>query len=256
MLVVAALGQSALASPDVPALEDRIRAIAHSLAPVARTHQLVVTHSAGPRLLPLDSGLPPDLQAAQTAGLVGHLLARELRNALPQTPVASLLVEGAVHCDGQLAGDVDSAGAGEVPPCRIVEMAVLQALADRDDMVLCVGCVPVQLDRDALLAHSEARLDHDQVAAMLGIELRADILLLLTDVSAVYAHWPSTHARLASLPAGDPVPDALDAATIGNKIRAACRFAHTPGTFAVIGAADDAEALVAGRGGTSISLDR
>jgi carbamate kinase len=250
MLVVAALGQSALASPDVPALEDRIRAIARALAPIARSHQLVVTPSAGTRVLPLASDLPPDLQAAQAAGLVGHVLARELRNVLPQTAVTSLLAEAAVHCEGDRSG----AGPREQPPCRIVEMSVLRQLAERDDLVLCVGCVPVELDRDSLLAHSDARLDHDQVAATLGIELRADILLLLTDVAAVYSRWPAADVRLEAFPAQQAVPATLDAATIGSKMEAACRFAHTPGTFAVIGAADDADALVAGRAGTCVSL--
>jgi carbamate kinase len=255
MLVVAALGQSALASPDVLALEERVRTIARSLAPIARVHQLVVTHSAGTRVLPLPSGLPADLQAAQTAGLVGHLLARELRNALPRTPVTSLLAEAAVHCDrDDIADGLVSPAVGDVAPCRIVELSVLNQLAERDDLVLCVGCVPVQLDRNSLLAHSDAHLDHDQVAATLGIELRADILLLLTDVAAVYTQWPAADARIASFPAQQPVPDQLDAGTIGNKMQAACRVAHMPGTFAVIGAADDAEALVAGRAGTCIAL--
>ena len=254
MLVVAALGQSALASPDVLALEDRIRTIAGSLAPIARSHQLVVTHSAGLRVLPLHSGLPADLQAAQTAGLVGHLLARELRNALPQTPVTSLLAEAAVHCDRDGNGDsLVTAEARELPPCRIVEMSVLRQLADRDDMLLCVGCVPVQLDRDSLLAHSDARLDHDQVAATLGIELRADILLLLTDVRAVYTQWPAADVRVETFPAQQPVPDAFDPATIGGKMKAACRFAHTVGTFAAIGAVEEAPALVAGQAGTCIA---
>lgn len=250
MLVVAALGQSALASTDVAALEARIRAIVAGLAPVARSHALVVTHSSGPRVACADPALAPDLQAAQAAGLVGHLLARELRNAMPRTPVLSVLAEAAVHCDAANAiADVES------PPCRIVEAAALRELVEADDRVLCVGCVPVQLDRESRLGHSGARLNHDQVAATLAIELRADILLLLTDVPAVQATWPGPGMRVVHFPARAPVPDMFDAKTIGAKLAAACRFARTPGTFAAIGAADQAEALVAGRAGTCVSLE-
>jgi carbamate kinase len=251
MLVVAALGQSALASNDAAALEPRIRAIVAGLAPVARSHTLVVTHSAGPRLACADAALAPDLQAAQAAGLVGHLLARELRNALPRTQVLSVLAQAAVHCDAKGEG----AATAESPPCRIVDLAALRGLADRDDRVLCVGCVPVQLDRESRLGHSDARLDHDQVAAGLAIELRADILLLLTDVPAVQSPWPGPGMRVVHFPARAPVPDAFEPRTIGGKLAAACRFARTPGTFAAIVAADQAETLVAGRAGTCVSLE-
>jgi carbamate kinase len=192
--------------------------------------------------------LPLDWRAAQTAGLVGHLLARELRNALPDARVLSLLVEAAVPRIG------DAGAAGESAPCRIVELPLLRELADRDDRVMCVGSVPVQLDPQALLTGSGARLDHDQVAAALGIELRADILLLLTDEAAVYADWPARRMPLARVAAQRPLPAGLDAATIGGKLQAACRFARTPGTFAVIGDACEAVALVAGSAGTCVSL--
>lgn len=247
MLVVAALGHSALASADLPALEARIRRIARALAPVAAMHALVVTHCAGTRGWLAHAALPADLQAAQSAGLVGHLLARELRNELPGLPVTSLLAQAVVH------GEAD-AGPDEVPPCRIVELPLLRQLAERDDLVLCVGAVPVQLDADALLVPSDARLDHDQVAASLAIELRADILLLLADVDAVYARWPAAQDRIEAFDPHQPIPGALDAATMGGKLRAACRFARTPGTFAAIGAAGAADALVAERAGTCVRM--
>jgi carbamate kinase len=155
----------------------------------------------------------------------------------------------------QVAVHGEDAGAAEAPPCRIVDVAALRALAERDERVLCVGCVPVQLDRDSRLGPSDARLDHDQVAAALAIELRADILLLLTDVPAVQAPWPGPGMRVIHFPARAPVPDTFDARTIGGKLAAACRFARTPGTFAAIGAADEAGMLVAGRAGTCVSLE-
>ena len=243
MLVLAALGRSALASPDLPSLEARIRRIAHSLEPVARSHQLVVMHAAG--ALHASAGLPADLRAAQSCGLVGHLLARELHNVAPAATVTSVLVQALVSGDGS---GVPAA------PVRIVEAAMLQELAERDDRILCVGCVPVRHDADARLAGCEALLDYDQAAASLGIELGADALLLLADVPAVFAHWPQRTAPMPSFAAHDSVPTSLDSTSIGGTLRAACRFAGIPGTFAAIGAADQSEALLAGRAGTWISL--
>jgi carbamate kinase len=248
MLVVAALGPSALASPDCASLEARVSRIADALAPLAANHTLVVTHAAGEGGFPAPE-LPGDLRAAQAAGLLGHLLARELRNRLPTVPVLSLLVQAVVHRD---EADVPLASAA-LAPCRIVEMPMLRELAAGDDRVLCVGCAPVRLDAQARHAGIDTALDYDQVAATIGVELGADILLLLADVAAIHPHWPSTQARLAQHDADCPVPAALDA-HIGGKLQAACRFARTRGTFAVIGCADEAEALVAGRAGTRVSL--
>ena len=248
MLVVAALGPSALSSADAGSLEARVGRIADALAPIARNHTLVVTYAAGNDGF-LASGLPGDLRAAHVAGILGHVIARELRNRLPALPVLPLLVQAVVHGD-----DADASSArGGLAPCRIVEMPLLRKLAEADDRLLCVGCAPVRLDAGASHAGIDASLDHDQVAALLGVELGADILLLLADVAAVHPEWPATATRLEQHDAECPIPSSLDA-HIGGKLQAACRFARTRGTFAVIGCADEAQALVAGRAGTRVAL--
>jgi carbamate kinase len=246
MLVVAALDRSALASPDAAALEARIRAVAAALAPVARAHQLVVAHAGAPLPPGADQRLPADLLAARNAGLVGHLLTRELRNALPGAQVSSLVAQAVVSGE---------AGTGEpAPPSRLVEMPLLVELAGRDDRILCVGAVPVAQGSDGTFAGTGLLLDHDQAAASLAIELRADILLLLADASVVDWHWPGSAGGVVTLDARAALAPALEASRIGGKLRAACRFAQTPGTFAVIGVADAAEALVAGRAGACVAL--
>jgi carbamate kinase len=245
MLVVAALGRSALQRPAPSTLEERIRVLARGLAPLARHHQLVVTHFAPTTVAA--GGLAPDLRAAQAAGLVGHLLARELRNLLPRTPVCSTLAQTVVHREPATANP-------ETPPCRIVELPILRQLVEQEGFVLCVGCVPVEMDATALLGGTTLALEADQAAASLAIELGADILLLLTDVEAVHDRWPARKTHHERIAAERPIPAGLDAATIGAKVEAACRFARTPGTFAVIGRADQAQALVAGAAGTCVRL--
>ena len=255
MLVVAALGQSAMAARDLPALEVRLARIARSLAQIALSHRLVVTHEAGAGLLPAGPLLPADLGVAANAGVIGHVLGRELRNALPNRAVISLLAQAVVNdCEnGPLRHRQDlRSGTKEATPSRIVEMPTLARFVEADDLVLCVGCVPVA-QANSLLRSSDVRLDHDQVAATLAIELGADILLLLTDVPGIYARWPEQAGLIAQIDARAPMPSAIERTGVGDKLRAACRFANTPGTFAVIGAADDAESLVAGRAGTCVA---
>jgi len=78
-----------------------IQVAATALAPVARHHQLVVSHGNGPQvgLLALQSEAfsavepyPLDVLDAQTEGMIGYVLEQELGNLLPfEVPLATLL---------------------------------------------------------------------------------------------------------------------------------------------------------------------
>ena len=77
------------------------RIAANALAPVARNHELVLTHGNGPQvgLLALQaqaySGVEPyplDVLGAQTEGMIGYMLEQELGNVLPfEVPIATIL---------------------------------------------------------------------------------------------------------------------------------------------------------------------
>ena len=105
MLVVAALGGNALQRRGQPleaeVVETNAKFAAGVLADIARDHRLVVTHGNGPQigLLALQSeayrdvrSYPLDLLGAETEGMIGYLLEREIANALPRRHVASLLL--------------------------------------------------------------------------------------------------------------------------------------------------------------------
>ncbi|MGI5330581.1 hypothetical protein [Actinomadura nitritigenes] len=87
-----------------------------------------------------------------------------------------------------------------------------------------------------------------------GERLKADTLMLLTDVPAVMRDHGTVNAR----PVSTITPDRLRAmdlphGSMGPKAEAACRFAgHRPGAAAVIGSLADAPALLAGGAGTRI----
>jgi carbamate kinase len=105
MRVVVALGGNALLRRGEPLTAANQRANAQvacqALAPVAREHELVVSHGNGPQvgLLALQGSAyknvevyPLDVLDAQTEGLIGYILEQELGNALPfEKHIATLL---------------------------------------------------------------------------------------------------------------------------------------------------------------------
>ncbi len=142
-------------------------------------------------------------------------------------------------------------------PRRILELATIRLLAEFGVIVICAGGggIPVTVDaRTGAITGVEAVIDKDLSAALLAIELRADRLLMLTDVPAVYANWPSPDSRAIRRAAPDALsPEKFAAGTMRPKIEAARRFASRTGGAAAIGALADAPALLAGTAGTTIA---
>lgn len=113
MRVVVALGGNALLKRGEPMTADvqraNIRTAAVALAPVAKEHQLVISHGNGPQvgLLALqgaaykpDEAYPLDVLGAETEGMIGYMIEQEMGNLLPfEVPFATLLTM--VEVDGQ-----------------------------------------------------------------------------------------------------------------------------------------------------------
>src|SRR5512144_3152248 len=105
MRVVVALGGNALLRRGEPMTAERqranVRRAAEALAPVARDHELVISHGNGPQVgllaLQAEAGLdaahfPLDVLCAQTEGMIGYMIEQELGNLLPfEKPFATLL---------------------------------------------------------------------------------------------------------------------------------------------------------------------
>ncbi len=105
MRVVVALGGNALLRRGEPMTAENqranVRRAAEALAPVARAHELVISHGNGPQVgllaLQAESGLdaahfPLDVLGAQTEGMIGYMIEQELGNLLPfEKPFATLL---------------------------------------------------------------------------------------------------------------------------------------------------------------------
>jgi carbamate kinase len=119
MRVVVALGGNALLRRGEPltAENQRVnaRAACEALAPVAKEHELVISHGNGPQvgLLALQGAAygevptyPLDLLGAQTEGMIGYLIQQELGNVLPfEKHLATLLTQIEVDPKDPAFGD-------------------------------------------------------------------------------------------------------------------------------------------------------
>jgi carbamate kinase len=111
-LVVALGGNALLERGEVPLAEVQEKHVliaVEALAPLARDHDLVITHGNGPQvgLLALESASDPELPhpypfdvlGAQTQGMIGYFLLQAFENALPGRHVVSLICQTLVDSD-------------------------------------------------------------------------------------------------------------------------------------------------------------
>ncbi|WP_329249062.1 carbamate kinase [Streptomyces sp. NBC_01478] len=237
----------------------------------------------------LSAPYPLHLLGAQTQGMIGSLLARTLHDALPGHRIAALVTHTLVRADdpafehptkfvGQVYGEDiaqalarhrgwpmarDGKGRRRVVPSpvpeRIVETDTIHELLGAGVLVICAGGggVPVTADHDTgALTGVEAVVDKDLTAALLAEHLKADFLLVLTDVPCVYEGYgsPDQQPLLDATPAqlrGGDFPDG----SMGPKTEAAARFVERTGALAAIGALDAAYEIVHGRSGTLVRPD-
>ena len=265
---------------------------AFALGAVAAEHELVVTHGNGPQvgLLALEadayravSPYPLDVLGAESQGMIGYLLAQALRGEVDREVVCVLtqvLVDGAdaafahptkpigpIYTEGEARrlaaerlwtvapdGTAFRRVVASPEPTAIVELDAIERLVEAGAVVICGGGggVPVVTD-DGRLRGVEAVIDKDLTAALLAESLRADRLVMVTDVPFVERSWGEAGAT----PIEVATPAELRrlrfaAGSMAPKIEAACRFVERTGGTATIGALDDLAAVVRGRAGTRV----
>jgi len=231
---------------------------------------------------------PLDILGAETEGMIGYLIEQELMNALPPgTDCATLLTRvevdpqdpafdqptkpiGPVYSaeDAKLVRaehrwsmvEEPSGGLRRVVPSprpvALLNSAPIHLLVEAGVCVICAGGggIPVVRRKDGTMEGVEAVIDKDHTAALLARLMKADMLLMLTDVEAVFQNWGSPDQTAIST----ITPDALDdlpfaSGSMGPKIIAACDFVRAGGTVAGIGRLQDARSIVEGRTGTRVT---
>jgi len=143
-------------------------------------------------------------------------------------------------------------------PKRIFELRAIQWLLEHNTVVIAAGGggIPTMYEPGAKrkLVGVECVIDKDLATELLARELRADLLVILTDADAVFVDWgkPSQKAIRRASPAALSRMQ-FAAGSMGPKVAAACRFASATGKSAAIGALADLGKIIAGEAGTTVS---
>ena len=143
-------------------------------------------------------------------------------------------------------------------PKEIIQLGAIRRLVDGGFLVVCVGGggVPV-IGIDGGHEGVEAVIDKDLASALLGVGLEADVLVLATDVDAVYLDWdtPVQRAVARAAPAWLRA-QSFPRGSMGPKVEAVCRFVETTGHRAAIGPLDQIAGLIDGTAGTQIEPEQ
>jgi carbamate kinase len=222
---------------------------------------------------------------AETQGLIGCWLQQALANAGLHTPVVTVVTQTVVDRQDpafgsptKFVGSAYSTGqAGELArergwavkqdgdrwrrvvasplPQRIVELAVAETLLRSGVTVILAGGGGVPVVEDAAGLHGvDAVVDKDHTAALVAESLRADLLVILTDVPAVLVDFGlKTERQLHAIDVRELESLSFPAGSMGPKVEAACQFVRATGRRAAIGSLDEVADVVAGSSGTQVS---
>ena len=236
--------------------------------------------------------LPLGVLVAGTAGWIGYMIQQSLQNALeragssrsvvtvvsqievdpaeanaePTKPIGRVMDEqSAKALAAELGWTVKPAGSGwrrVVPsptPLRIVECAQIRKLVDEGTIVIAAGGGGTPVYRDPALGIEgvDAVIDKDRAAAVLGRDLGARSLLILTNVDGAYrAFGTAQQERIAALAVSEAeallAKGEFGSGSMGPKIEAALTFVRNGGSAAYIARLDQGLEAVQGKAGTAI----
>ena len=240
--------------------------------------------------------LPLGVLVAATAGWMGYMIQQSLQNALARASVRRQVVTLVTQtlCDANDANlrnptkpighALDAARvtrlqARGVPvreeqpgrwrrvapsprPMAVVEHDMIHHLVAAGHIVVaCGGGGPPVYDDPVLrLEGIDAVVDKDRVAAILGREIGADVLLILTNVDAVYRGYGTTRQeaiRRLDLAQADHLlaGKELGTGSMRPKVEAAADFVRAGGTRAIIAELAQGLAALHGQAGTTITQE-
>jgi carbamate kinase len=236
--------------------------------------------------------LPLGVLVASTAGWIGYMIQQSLQNALERarisrrvaTLITQVIVDPAAadapatkpigrvmdeaqanqlaHALGWSVGETSGGWRRLVPspvPTGIVEARQIRQLVNDDVIVIAAGGGGTPVYHDPVLRFEgvDAVVDKDRAAEVLAREIDASVLLILTNVDAVYrAFGTPEQQRIASLHV-DAAQQLLDDGELGQgsmgpKVEAAVAFIRNGGRRAIIARLDQGLQAVQGQAGTEI----
>jgi carbamate kinase len=238
--------------------------------------------------------LPLGVLVAATAGWIGYMVQQSLENALRRAgsardvvtvitqvevdPSDEALREPTKFIGHELSPErAEELRAGGQPvrrdgrgrlrrvvgsprPLAVHELGVIERLVRDGTIVVACGGGGAPVYRDARLGLEglDAVVDKDLAAAVLARDLRAELLIILTDVDAVYADWGTPRQRALRLLSADEAEHldrggAFGEGSMAPKVRAAVDFVRHTGGRAVITELSRGGDAVRGDAGTTIT---
>ena len=261
--------------------------ITHGNGPIVGN--ILIRQQAARQLVP---PMPLDVCGAESQGNIGYMLERALVQvfrqhgihrpiatllslveidpedpafAHPTKPVGPFLSAAEAEDLGRSVPIIQDAGRGfrrvvaSPHPHRIIENAAIDALLQAGVVVITLGGggVPVVVDRQQRLLGVEAVIDKDLSSSLLARELRAQTLVILTDIDHVYLNFLSPSRRTvtqmnvaeaeAHLQRGEFLPGSM-----APKITAAIEFLRDGGQRVLIGLPEMLPRLLQSEAGTLI----
>jgi len=148
-------------------------------------------------------------------------------------------------------------------PTAIVEREIVVDLLRAGHIVVACGGggPPVYRDPRLGLEGLDAVVDKDRVAAVLGREIGATVLLILTDVPAVYRNFGAPHQEVIGRMTLAQADHLLAGSELGGgnmrpKVEAAADFVRTGGERAIIAELASGLAALRGEAGTTITKEQ
>jgi glutamate 5-kinase len=239
--VVVKVGSSSLTTAAGGLDEDRVDALVDALAAGPQELVLVSSGAIAAGLAPLGlSRRPRDLATLQAAASVGQSL-------LMQRYATSFARHG--RTVGQVLLTADD----------LIRRSHYRNAQTTLERLLALGVVPVVNENDAVATEEIRFGDNDRLAALVAHLVRAEALVLLSDVEGVYDGDPRlpgsrllTEVADSRELAGVAMPgigSGLGSGGMASKVEAA-KVATAAGVPVLVGAAADARDALAGRGGT------
>ena len=241
--------------------------------------------------------LPLGVLVADTEGGMGYMIEQSLQNRLRaekiDRPVITLITQmvvdendpavnkptkfiGQFYTEEEAANfqksrgwtmkrDSDRGWRRVVPsptPLKVVEAGTLEKLVNSGAIVIAGGGggIPVYIDKKGNYEGMDAVIDKDLASAVIGTEIGAGILSILTSVDKVAVNFHKPNQRLLDQMTVTEakkyyVEGQFPDGSMGPKIKAAIQFIENGGQLVTISSVEDARNAIAGISGTSIVPD-
>lgn len=275
--------------------QTNVRMACQQIAKVLPGNELIITHGNGPQvgLIALQQNAylnvpmyPLDAIGAESVGMIGYMIARELTNVVSQSiavtnvltqteidpndpafihptkPIGPIYTKEEAETLSQthgwtMASDNDKFRrvVASPDPKRILGLSALKTLIENGHLVVCCGGggVPVYFDKEGQLTGAEAVIDKDLASSLLAISINADLFVIATDVDGVYTDWGKpSQSLLRQIDATSLRRMSFARGSMAPKVEATCRFVEKTGKAAIIGALDQIEKIIDGKSGTLV----